>query len=287
MMASLALIVTLAAPADLARNLQEGLGLLKEGKYKESIEAFQKAQEAAPKNPIPAYNIACAYSRMGEKEKAVEWLSKSVDLGYSDRAHTEADSDLDAIRDTEGYKKALDRMDEIVQKRSAQAIEKAKEDLAKGFEEAEGLFPIDFSLAGIDGKPLALKDLRGKIVLCDIWGTWCPPCRMYVPHLIKLHETYGGKGLVVVGLNYERPQGGEDPETLIKTFIAESKIPYRCAIGEPDLLKQIPGFRGFPTSLIIDGKGKVRLVEVGYKEYPVIEAIVQEALKRNRPRERF
>ncbi|MBN1421983.1 MAG: redoxin family protein [Planctomycetes bacterium] len=286
MLSSLVLVAVLAAPADLAKDVQTGLALLKEGKYKEAIETFQKLQEEDPKNPIHSYNIACAYSLMGEKGKAVEWLGKSVDLGYMDRAHTEADDDLEAIRDTDGYKKALAGMDELLLKRYEETIVKAKEELAKNYEKPDGLFAFDFSLTGIDGKPLKLSDLKGKVVLCDIWGTWCPPCRMYIPHLIKLQETYGSKGFAVVGLNFERPQG-DAAVALVKTFIEENKISYRCAIGERELLKLVPGFRGFPTSLIIDGQGKVRLVEVGYKPYPVVEAIVKEALARNKPRERF
>ena len=53
----------------------------------------------------------------------------------------------------------------------------------------------------INSKPIKLADLRGKVVLLDFWGTWCGPCVQVIPELIKLHEKYHDKGLVVIGIH--------------------------------------------------------------------------------------
>jgi tetratricopeptide (TPR) repeat protein len=61
-------------------------------------------------DPTAAYNLACALARRGDRDGALEWLAKAVDLGYSDRGFIEADSDLDSIRDAAGYRRLMERM---------------------------------------------------------------------------------------------------------------------------------------------------------------------------------
>ena len=58
----------------------------------------------------------------------------------------------------------------------------------------------NFQLLDMQGRLVALSDLRGKVMMVNFWATWCGPCRASIPHLQKLHDTYGKKGLVVLSV---------------------------------------------------------------------------------------
>ena len=63
----------------------------------------------------------------------------------------------------------------------------------------------DFKLLDIQGKEVSLSQFRGLPVILDFWATWCPPCRMSIPELVKIQEKYKDKGLVILGLSLDDP----------------------------------------------------------------------------------
>lgn len=222
------------------------------------------------------YNMACAYSLKGEKEKGVEEFEKALANGFDDVEHIQQDPDLDNIRKEPRFQAALKKLAASGDESKAAALDAQKKEIL-GRISSEAVFPFDFDLAGIDGSPVRLADYRGKVVLVDVWGTWCPPCRAEVPHLVELHEKLSPKGFAIVGLNAERVAPEKAPE-VVKAFIAGQKIPYRCALIDREFLKKIPDFEGFPTLLLIDRSGRVRLKQVGYTEGPVLEAAIEKLL---------
>jgi thiol-disulfide isomerase/thioredoxin len=128
-------------------------------------------------------------------------------------------------------------------------------------------FPFDFTLPNVDGKKVSLADFRGKVVIVDFWGTWCPPCRQEIPHFVELLKKYEGKGLRVVGLNYERVPKERIPQT-ISAFVKQHKIPYPCLIGDDATREKVEDFRAFPTTLFIDRQGIVRAKLEGLPDSP-------------------
>jgi thiol-disulfide isomerase/thioredoxin len=162
-----------------------------------------------------------------------------------------------SIRDSEEFKAGFKEL----------MMARAQKEIA----EAES-FAFDFTLPGLDGNPVKLADFKGKLVIADIWGTWCPPCRAEIPHFIKLQETYPND-LAIVGLNYEGEEGEEVVEK-IRTFATEQGINYPLVIGDQATQDQVPEFGGFPTTLFIDREGKVRLKIVGLHPYDMLDAYV-------------
>ena len=119
--------------------------------------------------------------------------------------------------------------------------------------------PFDFSLKDLDDKTVSLADFKGKVVLLDFWGTWCGPCRQIIPGLVALYRNRKSQGLEVVGVNYERdiPDRAKAIE-VVKAFVKDVKMTYTCLLGDEKTIRQIPDFKGFPTTVIFDRAGQVR-----------------------------
>ena len=112
----------------------------------------------------------------------------------------------------------------------------------------------DFTLTALDGTPVSLTDLRGKVVLLNFWATWCPPCKAEMPDLNALHEKYGAEqDFVVVGVNVE-----EDAEA-VKPFVEQHQLAFPILLDrDSHVTTQLFGVRPLPTTFIIDREGFIR-----------------------------
>jgi thiol-disulfide isomerase/thioredoxin len=209
---------------------------------------------------LARYNYACALSRKGKKQEAVKAFARSVELGMKDWEHIEKDDDLDAIRDEDDFKKAVTKGKEAEQAELKKAIE------------GKPLFDFDFDVTTVDGKKLKLADLKGKVVIVDVWGTWCGPCKQELPHFKKLYEKYKDQGFEIVGLAIEKATG-DAAEKGVREFAEKNgmKYPLACVDNRGPVIKQIPEFRAVPTTLYLDKAGKVRFKKVGYEDLGALE----------------
>ncbi|MFE7117983.1 TlpA family protein disulfide reductase [Streptomyces sp. NPDC057654] len=110
----------------------------------------------------------------------------------------------------------------------------------------------------LQGKELDLKkDYKGKIVVFNVWGSWCPPCRAEAPNLTKVAEEYKDKGVQFVGLNTR------DPDTApALSFEKEFKVPYPSFHDSSGkLLLRFPkgslNPQFIPSTIFIDRDGKI------------------------------
>lgn len=159
---------------------------------------------------------------------------------------------------------------------SAAARQAAQQDL-----DAHHNYRFIFDTRSIDGQPLRHQDFAGRILIVDLWATWCPPCRQEVPHFVDLQQRYGDRGLSVIGFNYERTMTNRGAEQTIRKFLSQQPVNYPLALGTPELKVQVPNFRGYPTTLFIDGSGTVRATAVGSRPLEYLEAMVQILLSEN------
>jgi thiol-disulfide isomerase/thioredoxin len=114
----------------------------------------------------------------------------------------------------------------------------------------------DWSTTDIDGKPAAMKDYRGKVVIMDFWYRGCGWCMYAMPQVKQLAADYKDKPVVVLGMNTDQKE--EDARFVIDAF--DLNYPTIKATGIPDKY----GVQGFPTLIIVDQEGVVRDVHVGY-----------------------
>jgi thiol-disulfide isomerase/thioredoxin len=143
-------------------------------------------------------------------------------------------------------------------------------------------FQGDFA---VNGKPIRLSELRGKVVLVDFWAVWCRPCVLALPRLIALNAQYKAKGLEIVGVVVPGKQDSQiafDKETgnlmqaehitrlghqaMLKDYVAFKKIDYLVMTLPPtDAVRVLKAYNvgGIPHAVLIDRAGALHGVFVG------------------------
>lgn len=118
----------------------------------------------------------------------------------------------------------------------------------------------------LDGTPFKLADKKGKVLLVNIWGTWCGPCRAEMPHLIALQNKYGPQGFEVIGLNIGDGAGSPEPVDMIKSFAEKMGLNYTLAISSNENTREfyrLTRQEVVPQTIVVDRNGKLRGVLVG------------------------
>jgi peroxiredoxin len=152
--------------------------------------------------------------------------------------------------------------------------------------------PFPFAFPDVEGKPVSNTDARfkGKVVLVNITGSWCPNCNDDAPVLDGLYRKYKAQGLEVVGLSFESGDIDYDRDR-VKEFINRNHVTYPILIaGTVDnIATQLPfveNFAGYPTTFFLDRTGKVKLIHDGFSgpgtgaEYERLKAEIESEVKK-------
>lgn len=126
-----------------------------------------------------------------------------------------------------------------------------------------------------------LEQFKGKVVLLNLWATWCPPCRVEIPSLVNLQRKYGDKGLAVVGVSLDPvdPRGGGGAAA-VAPFVQKAGINYTVwMIEDYKALKDYPMGLGYPTTYLIGRDGRVLRQYVGAESEETFENDVNLALR--------
>lgn len=245
----------------------QGRGHHENKEYAKSNESFAAVLEALPSGgpdeldlnrAAVLFNIAGNHALLGEKEKAFEALRESVRRGFWDSYALQREPALASLRGNGDF-------DEIVKKSRA------------------GLGSVAFGLKDLSGKELKKEDYEGKVIVIDIWGTWCPPCRMEIPHFVKLQKEYRKQGLEIIGLTYERREPNEALTKHVASFGRQYGINYPLVMITGARLSYVPNVSGFPTTLFVGRDGTVRERVSGYHPYEDLKAKVTRLLKEKAP----
>jgi DsbE subfamily thiol:disulfide oxidoreductase len=120
----------------------------------------------------------------------------------------------------------------------------------------------DFSLTDLNGKKVTLSSYfakPGKVVVLDLWATWCPPCKREIPFLIDLSKKYLNKGVAFIGVALD----GE--KSKVTSFVKEQGINYTI-LHDPNgqTVSSLYNARSIPETYIIDRNGVIKYVHVGF-----------------------
>jgi peroxiredoxin len=154
-------------------------------------------------------------------------------------------------------------------------IDKARVIIADPIRAREPFAP-DFSFATLEGATISNSALRGKVVLLDFWGTWCPPCRESVPTLVGLQKKFSDRPFQIVGVSSDTDQDKW------KTFIAAKKMTWPEYIDLPGSVQALFDIHEFPTYIVLDRNGVIQMRQSGYdiETGGQIEEAINKALKK-------
>jgi thiol-disulfide isomerase/thioredoxin len=157
--------------------------------------------------------------------------------------------------------------------------------------------PFAFTLPDVAGKPVSLADerFRGKVVLVDIMGTWCPNCHDETPLLVDLYKKYHADGLEIVMLAYEytpdTARNARQIEIFRKKYGIEFPILMAGTTAEGEIARTLPqlvNFGAYPTTIFVGRDGRVHKIHAGFSgpatgdRFPAVkkemEALVRELL---------
>lgn len=94
-----------------------------------------------------------------------------------------------------------------------------------------------------EGKQITVSDYAGKVVVINIWGAWCPPCRVEAPQMQKIWHTYGDKGVQVLGIDVR-----DNDRSFPEDFMRDTKLTYPSIYDPP--MRSLLGMKGYPRSAV-------------------------------------
>jgi peroxiredoxin len=236
--------------------------LYKEGKnYAEALKIETPVWERNKINASITENYASLLMANGDYAKATEIIEVIVKDGKATTVLK------DALKKCYLHKNGSDNgFDAYMAQLNAVSVQNAKEALAK---EMIDIPAPSFTLKDLDGNPVSLASLKGKIVIVDFWATWCGPCKASMPGMQIAVNKYKSDPNVKF-LFIDVWENGDDYLPKVKKFIGDNKYTFDVLVDEKDQsgqqAKVISQFKvdGIPTKFIIDGNGHIRFKHVGY-----------------------
>jgi len=131
------------------------------------------------------------------------------------------------------------------------------------------------TLPDMAGKPQALAQWRGKVMVVNFWATWCPPCLEEIPEFVRMQEKFGHRGLQFVGIAI-------DNADKVREFAARFRMNYPVLVGEIEAIELVRTAGnergGLPFTVIVDREGRLIGTELGGLNEQRLTAIIEPAL---------
>lgn len=135
-------------------------------------------------------------------------------------------------------------------------------------------FPApELNLTTLNGDPASLSDYLGRVVLVNLWATWCPPCREEMPTLKAFHEKYQSEGFVLIAIS----QG--ETRDIVLPFINEFDLTFPIWLDTGSQAGRSFNTMNLPSSYVIDRNGRVRLMWIGGISKRNLEKFVPDVIK--------
>jgi thiol-disulfide isomerase/thioredoxin len=219
--------------------------------------------------------LKAAAEKSGDKKvkgMALYFLGSSLAEQADDAPTEKATAELTA-KAIEYLEKAVKDAGDV--KLGPNTIEKmATEDLTALKTLGVGKTPPDVTGVGLKDEKTKLSSLKGKVVLLDIWATWCGPCRAMIPHERQLVKKMEGKPFVLVSVSAD-----EKKETLT-AFLDREPMPWtHWWNGQDGPILQAFRVRAFPTLFLIDAKGVIRKKWIGSPEEAVLDRAIEDLVR--------
>jgi cytochrome c biogenesis protein CcmG/thiol:disulfide interchange protein DsbE len=119
-----------------------------------------------------------------------------------------------------------------------------------------------FQGRALDGRRVSLEELRGRVVVLNVWATWCGPCVQELPALERLHRALAPEGLVVVGVNVDAaptllPGAAQGIDDRVAAFVEELGLTFPIWLDSERSIEKAYRITGLPTTFVIDRNGRI------------------------------
>jgi peroxiredoxin len=131
----------------------------------------------------------------------------------------------------------------------------------------------DLALAQLDSTTVTLRDLRGKVVLINIWATWCPPCRAEMPAIQQAYAEYRDRGFIVLAVNQR------EDATAITPFLEQYGLTFPILLDRAGQASATYQASALPSSFFVDRRGVIRTVYHGPMPSSVINGTIEQLLQ--------
>lgn len=122
---------------------------------------------------------------------------------------------------------------------------------------------LDAENRAASGDPIKLADYSGKVMLVNLWATWCGPCRIETPELVRLHKEFQSRGVEMIGLSTEDPDASAES---VADFVKEYDVKYHIGWAKREVAQTLmQGRTNIPQSFIIARDGRIVKRFIGFR----------------------
>lgn len=136
----------------------------------------------------------------------------------------------------------------------------------------EGFAAPGFELNLLGGGSVELSALRGKVVVINLWASWCPPCRAEMPAIQRVYDAHKDRGLEIIAVNTTF----QDNEAAAAAFVNEFGLTFPIALDRTGEVSNRYLLRALPTTFFVDAEGVIRKIVIGG---PMSEALIRTAVE--------
>jgi len=227
------------------------------------LTAFAAAHPGSDEAVDAKFQLALVFSSVGNFERAIPLLDEFIRtgdetderVGYAHFYLAESYKNLDRYDEAQNqYKIFVDKHSHLNPRFVATATA-ALSDLPAMKQLGVGNEPFPFSVKDINGKTLSLADYKGKVVLLDFWATWCMPCKVEMPNVIRVHKRFNKQGFEIIGISLDNDRVALDK------FIETNGMTWRQIFdgkGWQNGVAEKYRIRAIPATYLIDKQGKIR-----------------------------
>ncbi len=222
----------------------------------------------------PYYDKARAHAALGETQLAAASLDKAFDLGFSDFERAANEKVFAELENADDIR-------DIIEQRTGTIVDEEQQWAEKSLAEFE-TFSFVIDVESVQDGRISNADFEGKILIVDLWATWCPPCVKEIPHFVQLQNEFRAQNVAVLGIAMDDVDNPIAARADVKNKLAELQVNYPCGLGGKSIANQIAGEISLPTTLFIDSSGNVRFMTQGYLKYSQLEALTKELIRQQR-----
>jgi peroxiredoxin len=127
----------------------------------------------------------------------------------------------------------------------------------------------DFAVADLAGRTVKLSSLRGKVVLVNVWTTWCPPCRDEMPSMERLYGRLRGDDFELLAVSQD------EDKRLVEPFVREMRLSFPVLVDPEHQVGDRYGVWGYPETFVIDRNGYIVERVIGPRDWSSTESVAQ------------